>query len=94
MRYETECSISAAVEVIRSEICEIRDSGLYSTADTIDGALDDITSAVDCDNDAESQNETTEFIALVPEAMSADDADSLKQLILDWRKERGYGTPS
>lgn len=94
MQYETECSISTAVEVIRSEICGIRDSGLYDTADTIEEALGDITSAVGCDNDAESQDEITEFTTLIPETMSAGDADSLKQLILDWRKERGYGTPS
>ena len=94
MRYDTECSIIAAVEAIRSEICEIRDSGLSCTADVIKGALDDITSAVDCDNDADSQDEVAEFSTLIPETMSAGDADSLKQLILDWRKERGYGTPS
>lgn len=94
MRYKTECSIRAAVDAVRSEICGIRDSGLYNTADTIEGALDNIVSAVSCDNDFDSQDEVAEFTSLIPETMSAGDADSLKQLILDWRKERGYGIPS
>lgn len=90
MRYDTECSISAAVEVIRSEIDEIRGAGLYSTADSIEGALSDITSAVDTD----VEDDDDEFTTLIPSNISAGDADELKDLILNWRKEHGYGIPS
>lgn len=39
-------------------------------------------------------DEPDEFIELIPSGMSVGDADSLKELIINWRKERGYGSPS
>lgn len=94
MQYETECSISAAVEVIRSEFDELASQGCTSSVDVIREACSDIDAAVECDNDRDSEDESTEFTSLIPSDMSAGDADELKDVILNWRKEHGYGIPS
>lgn len=84
-------------ESIRQSVDNIRDSVDRLKCPSTEGDCDDIlseVSSIEYELDQFEPDEPNEFFTLIPENMSAGDADSLKQLILDWRKERGYGTPS
>lgn len=83
-------SIRQSVDSIRDSIDRFKCPATESDCDDILGELN----TIEYELDQFEPDEPNEFFTLIPETMSVGDADSLKQLILDWRKERGYGIPS
>lgn len=82
---------------IRQSVDSIRDSVDHLKCPSTEADCDDILgelNTIEYELDQFETDEVNEFVTLIPETMSAGDADSLKELILDWRKERGYGTPT
>lgn len=72
--------------VVRSLNCPATEENCdvaFSELDSIESELDNF-----------EPEETDEFTELIPNNLSAGDADELKGLILNWRKEHGYGIPT
>lgn len=83
-------AIRQSVDSIRDSVDNIKCPATEDDCSDILGELNNI----EYELDQFEPDEPSEFVTLIPETMSAGDADSLKELILDWRKERGYGIPT
>ena len=85
------------ITAIRQSVDSIRDSVdniiCPATEDDCSDILSELNN-IEYELDQFEPDEPSEFVTLIPETTSAGDADSLKELILDWRKERGYGIPT
>lgn len=80
-------------KIIRNSLENIRAAAAALNCSALDDEYSDIMD--ECDNienelDDFEPHEQDEITALVPEKMSAGEADSLKEAIMNWRTEHGY----
>lgn len=84
-------NIRNSLENIRDHVDNLDCTATESECTDIRCELDNISEELDnlYDDIADSAS-SDEFSALIPEGMSAGEADSLKEAITNWRAEHGY----
>lgn len=81
-------SIDTAVEDIRCELEYTSNKGFDDEIRRHCRAIDNTLSEM---RDALFEVEDDPFLSMIPNEMSAGEADSLKETINNWRREHGYG---